>query len=200
MWSFNRERDASKIESRRVIWQGPFSWPGYAAESNIDEPPDLAGVYLWTFRYRGAYLIYAAGVTNSTRKRLRSHTAEYKKGRYTVLDVSAAEKGERCEIWHGWNYAKTHQHEFVERREEILRAVGDHLLAFRIFVTQEHDKRIRERLEAAIMQGVYCNKEPWSELADRGMYLSGRYNSEMPLLIQNYCEHKIYGLPESFEI
>lgn len=29
MWSFNRLKDASKIEVKEMEWQGPFSWVGY---------------------------------------------------------------------------------------------------------------------------------------------------------------------------
>ena len=200
MWSFNRQRDASKIEIKEIQWQGPFSWTGYENQNNLDQIPDIEGVYLWTFQYNDGFLVYAAGVTNSTKKRFKSHTKNYKSGNYTVLDVSSAEKGEREEIWHGWKYAKTHQEEFNKRKEEILRAVDEQLKSFRIFVAQISDKRTRERFEAAIMHNIYYCKEPWSELADRGMFLKERYNAEMPIETKNMSSYKIYGLPETLEI
>jgi hypothetical protein len=200
MWSFNRVRDTSKNEPLEIIWQGPFSWTGYESENKLDKLPDMAGVYLWTFQYNDGYLIYAAGITNSTKKRFRSHTLEYKSGNYTVLDVNAALEGVREEIWHGWKYAKTHEEEYIERKEEILKAVTEQLKYFRVFVAQISDKRTRERLEAAIMHNIYYCKEPWAELADRGMFLKGRYNAEMPLEAKSKSNFKIYGLPESLEI
>lgn len=70
----------------------------------------------------------------------------------------------------------------------------------RVFVAEIKEIRKQKRLEAAIMQNVYSSKEPWSELADRGMHLEGRYNCELPVEIENICENKIYGIPEKIEI
>ncbi len=49
------------------------------------------------------------------------------------------------------------------------------------------------------MNYIYNIKEPWSDLADRGMFLRGRYNSEMPIKILN-SSRVIYGLPRELEI
>lgn len=200
MWSFSRLRDTSKIKVEEIQWQGPFSWPGYENQNNLDKIPDTEGVYIFTFQYKDGYLVYAAGITNSTKKRIRSHTLEYKSGRYTVLNVSSAQQGERQEIWHGWKYARTHQEELNKQKEEILTAVDEQLKSFRIFIAQVSDKRTRERFEAAIMHNIYYCKELWAELADRGMFLNGRYNAEMPIEIKNISDYKIYGLPETLEI
>lgn len=200
MWSFSRLKDALNIKVEEIKWQGPFSWPGYESKNNLEAVPDVEGIYLFAFTYKDGYLIYAAGITNSTKKRLRRHTLEYKKGNYNVLDVKAAEVGERHEIWHGWGYAKTHQEELNERREEILKAVDEQLRSYKVFVTPVANKRIRERFEAAIMHNIYYCKEPWAELADRGMLLRERYNAEMPIETKNISNHKMYGLPEVLEI
>lgn len=200
MWSFNRERDSEKIPKVLVNWHGPFSWPKFEEYNDLTSMPDIEGIYLWTFKYKDGYLIYCAGITNSTKKRFRSHTLEYKSGNYTILSVNAAEQGVRDEIWHGWTYAKTHREEFNERKEEILKAVDEQLKSFRIFVAQVPEKRIRARFEASIMRNIYYSKELWSELADRGMFLNERENSEMPIEMINKCDHMIYGLPNSIEI
>ena len=200
MWSFNRVVDSPKIRVLSKQWQGPFSCPGYEEKNGLDKVPDIEGLYLFTFEYEAGYLVYFAGITNSTSKRLKTHVRKYKKGDYTVLDVDSAGKGIRKEIWHGWQYAKTHQEEFNERKIEILNAVDKQLTSFRIFVAQVFDKRIRERLEASIMHNIYSCKEPWADLSDRGMLLLGRYNSEMPIEINNMSYCKIYGLPCTLEI
>ena len=116
------------------------------------------------------------------------------------LDIKAAQKGEREEIWHGWQYAKAHQNEFIKQKNYILKAVENQLKSFRIFIVENSDVRKRERIEAAIMQKIYNSKEPWSELADRGMFLKGRYNWEMPIIMKSIISEKIYGLPEMLEI
>jgi len=200
MWSFNRLIDSSKIRVENIQWQGPFSCPGYETKSGLDKVPDIEGLYLFTFEYNEGYLVYGAGITNSTRRRLKTHVREYKKGNYTVLDVDSAEKGIRQEIWHGWQYAKTHQEEYNERKIVILNAVDNQLTSSRIFVAQVLGKRIRERFEASIMHNIYSCKESWADLSDRGMHLLGRYNSEMPIETNNMSYCKIYGLPRTLEI
>jgi len=198
-WSFNRTRDYSKITDQNLTWEGPFSWPSFESTNGLPLMPDVEGVYLFTFEYKDGYLIYSVGITNSTKKRIAQHNREYKKGNYTILKTESAQKGQREEIWHGWNYAKNHKEEFIENQESILKALQDQLGAFRVFITQQKEERIRERIEASIMNYIYNIKEPWSDLADRGMFLRGRYNSEMPIKILN-SSRVIYGLPRELEI
>ncbi len=200
MWSFSRLKHGHNLESRTMSWKGPFSWSGYEMVNHLPSLPDIAGVYLFAFEYKDGFVLYAAGITNSTRRRFRTHTREFMKGNYTVLSVEAAILGEREEIWHGWNYAKSHPEEFLARKDTILSAVKEQLGAFRLFITEVEDKRLRERLEAALMMNIYLSKEPWAELADRGMHLKGRYNSEMPMVVENSSEYVIYGVPERLEI
>jgi hypothetical protein len=200
MPNFNKLVDTSKIEIREINWHGPFSWIGYETQNNLDKIPDIEGVYLWTFKYKDGYLVYCAGITNSTKKRFRSHTLEYKSGNYTVFEIDEAENGKRKEIWHGWSYAREHRDEFNERKEEILKAVENQLKSFRVFVAEVPDKRIRARFESAIMNNIYSSKETWSELADRGMHLSKRKNDEEPIETKNISNCKIYGLPVNLQI
>lgn len=191
---------ASKIEVKEIKWQGPFSWVGYEDQNNLDKIPDINGIYLWAFQYRDGYVVYCAGITNSTKRRFNEHTLEYNSGNYTVFNIREAERGKRVEIWHGWSYAREHRDEFNERKEEILNAVEKQLKSFRVFVAQVPDKRMRARFESAIMNNIYSSKELWAELADRGMHLSKRKKDELPIEIKNISNSKIYGLPEALEI
>lgn len=192
--------DISKNEIREIEWQGPYSWIGYEEQNGLDKLPDIEGVYLWTFQYKDGFLVYCAGITKSTQKRFKQHTLEYKFGNYTVFNVSEAEQGNRVEIWHGWSYARAHREEFNERQEKILKAVEEQLKSFRVFITQMFDKRERMRFEAAIMNHIYDSTEPWAELADRGMALSKRRKDEIPIVIKNLSNVKLYGLPIKIEI
>jgi hypothetical protein len=199
-WSFNRFRDASLIKTEDVVWQGPFSWPGFDQINNLTPIPDIAGVYLFTFEYKDGYILRGAGHTNSMKRRFSQHKREYMTGRYTVLDVKSANRGERKEIWHGWGYAKTHQDEFLHHKDYILQSVEKELASYNLFITEVADKRKRERIEFAIMQSAYLSKEAWSDLVDGQMALRGRANYEIPTEARNICHYKIYGIPEMFEI
>lgn len=185
---------------REIEWDGPFSWPGYESYNGYSEMPDIAGVYIWTFSYADGYLLYCAGESKSTKKRFRQHALNYITGSYTIFDMEEAEQGKRVEIWHGWGYARTHQAEFIGRKEEIRAAAWRQLVSFKVFVAAVAVKRERMRLEAAIMHGIYGSSEPWAKMADRGMALSKRWVNELTLVIRNKVDVKIYGLPEVMEI
>ena len=199
-WSFNRLRDAALISAEDVLWQGPFSWPGFDHMNALAPLPDVAGVYLFTFAYQDGYILRSAGYTSSTRRRLSQHKREFMAGRYTVLDVSAAQKGERKELWHGWGYAKAHQDEFLQHKDFILKAAETELAATSLFVAEIADKRMQARIEFAIIQNAYLSKAPWGDLVDGEMALRGRANCEIPIEVRNVCPCKIYGIPEVFEI
>ncbi len=199
-WSFNRVRDASLIKTEDICWQGPFSWVGYEKENDLETIPDISGVYLFTFEYKDGYILRSAGITNSMKRRFSQHTREYKKGNYTVLDVEYAKKGIREEIWHGWQYAKSHREEFLENKDIILKYVEKELKAYRLFIGNINDKRKRERIEFSIMLNIYSSKEPWADLVDKGMALKGRYNNEIPIKVNNCCSHNLYGFPDVMEI
>ena len=197
LWSFNRSVDGPKIVTENLSWQGPFSWP---MKGKVNTLPDIHGVYLLTFPYMDGYVLYCAGITNSTKRRFSQHTRAYKNGEYSVLCVESAIKGERQEIWHGWEYNRAHRDEFLLHKKNIIKVVDIQLNSFQIFIVEIKDKRKRERLEAALMFNIYVNKEPWAELADRGMSLRGRHNSEIPIVIKNNCPCKIRGVPGTLEI
>lgn len=199
-WSFNRTRDASLIQTEDLVWQGPFSWPGFEQRNNLVPIPDIAGVYLFTFEHRDGYILCSAGNTNSMKRRLSQHKRNYMSGKYTILDVEAAKKGERKEIWHGWSYAKKHHEQFLQHKDYILGLAKHQLASYRLFATEVNDKRKQERIEFAIVQHAYLSKEPWGDLVDGQMALRGRANYDVPIEAKNICPHKIYGVPNTLEI
>ncbi len=120
---------------------------------------------------------------------------------YNVLDITAAQKDIRNEIWHGWGDARKHRDEFEERKMIILDAVYKQLSGFRIFITDIGiEPRILERIEASIMINLYKKPSPICDIPDRGMQLSPRWDSENMILIKNNCTAIIHGLPAFLEI
>ncbi len=192
-----------KGKTIEVSWDGPYSWPGFERENNLRPLPKLPGVYLQTFKYRGGYLIYAAGLTRRPAPmRFKRHTSNFKKGEYTVLDITAAQEGVRREIYHGW--ARKDLEDFEVRKLEILDAVRKQLAGFRIFITHTIDlrkeERVLERLEAAIMYNLYQQPSPIRDIPDRGMHLRRRRDSDNPIIVRNHCAALLYGLPAILEI
>jgi hypothetical protein len=185
-----------------VTWIGPFGWPKFESVSNLHPIPSVSGVYLQTFEYQSGYLIYAAGLTRRPiPTRLTEHTRKYWNGEYNVLDIDAVKRGIRREVWHGWAYAREHRAEFEERKPQILDAVRRQLEGFRIFVSDVGtERRVLERLEAAIMNNLYQQAAPICDIPDRGMQLAPRWKSEYLIVVKNNCGSLLYGLPPHIEI
>lgn len=183
-------------------WLGPFSWPGFEPANNLEPIPAISGVYLQAFQNRHAFAVYAAGITRRrVAVRFKEHTRKYLNGEYTVLDVASAQQGIRNEIWHGWEYARSHRDEFVSRQDDITEAARKQLAAFRIFVAQPgNDERTLERIEATVMDLLYRQPAPLRDLPDRGMHLAPRRDTEAPIPVGSHCEHVLLGIPSEFAI
>ena len=188
----------------KIEWLGPYGWPTLAG--GLPPIPKLPGIYLWTVEYQNGYLIYAAGVTRrSMPERFREHTHEYMNGVYNVLDIGAMKKGIRKEVWHGFwmmkNRSPKKQKEYDTRRLLIDKAARKQLAGFRVFAANIGTQpRILERLEAAIMENLYKQLKPVSDIPDKGMMLAPRWKSESPILVKSKCSAIIHGLPVYLEI
>ena len=186
----------------QITWTGPYCWPRFETEGNSRPLPKQPGVYLQTVEYQDGYLIYAAGLTRrSIPIRFREHTRKYMSGDYTVLDIAAMQQGIRKEIWHGWGWSPEKRADFEKQRQEILNAAREQLQGFRIFAADVGtEPRILERLEASIMNNLYEQPSPFCDIPDRGMMLSPRWDSEAPIITENRCTVRLYGLPVHLEI
>ena len=192
----------TKDQVIELRWTGPHAWPRYEDKAGLTSAPRHPGVYLMTFEHKGGYLIYAAGVTRRPiGARLREHTRKYMSGDYTVLNASAAERGVRTEIWHGWGWTPQKDQEFAARRVEIQAGAEEQLARFRQFATDLGTvPRIHERLEAAIMGLLYEQPPPLCDVPDRGMHLAPRWESESPVTVVSSAPVALHGLPERFTI
>ncbi len=189
----------------QLTWTGPFAWPRYEAANGLPSVPNHPGVYLFTVQSAHGNLIYAAGVTGRPIPvRLREHTLKYKRGDYTVLDIDAMQSGRREEIWHGswlgWDWTPARLAEFESQKPRILDALNKQLAEFRIFVAHITDQRIRERLEAAIMNTLYQAAPPFCDIPDKGMRLAPRRVNEVPIIMKQSCSAVHCGLPKYLEV
>ena len=189
-----------------ITWEGPYAWPRFKGETSLPALPKTPGVYIHAFEYhRGGYVIHGVGVTSRpVGVRLREHTRQYLNGNYTVLDTAAACRGVRKEVWHGWGYAREHRDEFEARRASIQADARRQLAAYRIFVADPAavggEPRLRERLEAAIMDALYEQSPPLCDLPDRGTFQARRRKGELPVLVRSSCSSKLHGLPAALEL
>ena len=187
-----------------ITWEGPFKWP--RSKANNSEFPIYPGIYLWTVEYaHGGYIVFAAGITRRTiKKRFQEHTLNFLSGVYTLFDLEKMKQGQRKEIWHGFWMGKRSpdkEKEFERRRLELEDLANQHLDTFKVFsaaVTVEG--RILERLEAAVMENLINLPKPLSEIPDRGMQLSPRWDSESQIEVKNASSEVLHGIPERMTI
>jgi hypothetical protein len=91
--------------------------------------------------------------------------------------------------------------EYKKEQLKIQEAVREQLAGFRIFAANiGTNKRIRERLESAIMETLYKQPMPLCDIPDRGMRLIPRRKSEIPIIVKSKCSVMLYGLPACLEI
>lgn len=206
---FNKKalKRKDNMETRKFEWKGPFAWPGYEKENGLNPIPDVGGVYLWTFEYGDGYLLYLAGMTKSTQKRFDDHSRSFRTGGDVYnLDPKKASEGVRVELW-PWQFSKN-KSDFEKNKHLYLEDVKNQLSAMRIFVAEIPDnseQHLRKRIEGSLMRSLYGSKESWAKLADRGMKLlkprpsdKGYYGQ--PIIAENICPVKIYGLPDKLRV
>ncbi len=185
-----------------INWKGPFSWPKFEDKNGLPSIPDSEGVYIQSFEYKQGYLIYSVGITGrEIQARLKEHTREYMKGGYNVFDMNKMESGIRKSIWQGWKWTEEKEADFKKNKLKIQNKVERQLSRSRVFVGNiGDDPRLRERLEAKVMNSIYHSDYPYSEIPDKGMKLLPKRDDENAIPIHNICDKALFGLPVAFEI
>ncbi len=197
---FNRLRDSKKISKLILNWDGPYCLKGFEDASNLNVCPDIEGVYIFCIKYNNGYVLESAGHTKSTKKRLAQHLYNFKVGKYTILDSNDLDNLIRTEVWHGWSDYNKYKEHFIKNKTYYISELNKFLSKLGIFIYKNCDKRIRERIEAAIMIDSYYSKEVWSDITPRWMQLRGRLNEEIPISAKNIFNSKIYGINQELEI
>lgn len=78
------------------------------------------------------------------------------------------------------------------RHQTITLAIEKQLRAYRIFVADlNFDRRLLERIDASIMQTLYSQPSPCSDILDKGMHYSARREHEEPITVTNVCSAKL---------
>jgi len=143
------------------------------------------------------------GVTKSMKKRFQSHSRSFRNGEYYILHPEQASKGVREVLW-DWKYSENKE-EFEKNKNLLLKDVEKQLVAMRIFVAEIPSLHLKERMEGALIKNLYGSNESWAKLADRGMhYLDPKPSDKgyygQPIIAENVCSAKIYGLPDKLKV
>ena len=190
------------MSSKLVVrFQGPFSWCD--GDRCIFTSPlgKRRGVYLWTVEYyRGGDLVYYVGETGRQfSKRMLEHFQEHMSGGYHLYEPGEFRRGNKVMLWPGrydpaW---RTTAGEFLERFRVLAGAVEELARMYRFWLAPlEVERRLRERIEAAIAEHLYAQPGVVGGFQDEGIRYRGRREGEEPIEIVFEAEGEILGLPE----
>lgn len=166
--------------------------------------PVASGAYLETYERteplderKTAFFIRGCGITTrSVRQRFREHTSCYLSGRYNVLDMDYVSLAQRKLVHQGswWtkNLRAGPRLEGAALREAVDRQLG----MLRLFVADmREEKRIMERVEAAVMNHLYCSGQPYCDFFDEGTYRVVRRTDEQLIKVTMTSDYPLLGLP-----
>lgn len=192
-------------EQHTIVWCGPYHWYNSSDDGLFTQPEaQSAGLYLWAIPYQGQYLTYYVGETGrSFIIRFAEHAREYLSGIYRLYDPQLFVQGQKVLLWDGMWSPKSRHHmgAFLHRQPELAPHIHAFLGALKIFLApMEGDKRVRQRLEAALAHHLYKQPEIVGTFQDSGLrYLPRRANEE-PIVCTLVFPEPILGMPSELLI
>jgi len=193
----------SQPKDLEVHFSGPFSWPGTQSAPPISqaEMGRRCGVYLWTVRLDEGELIYYIGETGrSFREGMCEHFREHMSGGYHLYEPDAFRQGRKNLLWPG-RFGPTGERSLgrlLNRFPDLAPVMAALAEIYRFYVApMNHDRRLRERIEAALATCLYGQPGMIGEFQDRGINYRPRWEAEEPLLAELRCCEPLLGLPES---
>jgi hypothetical protein len=157
----------------------------------------VAGVYLWAVptSEHGLVVDYVGETSTSFYGRTKEHVIQTLGGNYLVLDPDAMLRGKREVVWAGLWRAGTRDQlpAFFARLGDLAPIVRRYLLLHHVLVAPlAGDRRLRQRIEAAIATTVY---ESLPRLVADDIRYRGRRANEEPIGVTITADCAVRGLP-----
>lgn len=185
----------------QLHFSGPFSWTGSQGIPCIftAEPARRPGVYLWTVNTGKGELVYYVGETGrSFATRMTEHFKEHMAGRYHLYKPEEFARGLKVLLWPGAYdpTTKTTVAEFLDNYDALKDALLRLAQMYRFYIAPiEGDKRLRERIEAALAYHLYSQEGRVGEFQDRGIRYRPRREHEAPCCIVLEADAQLCGIP-----
>ena len=190
-------------ETLNLSWKGPFKWINLGSNSIFASPEGkLSGIYVWTIPFQESYLTHYVGETKRTFcKRLIEHTKEYLSGVYHVYDPDLFLKGEKEAVWEGMfgNVPERKIEVFLHKYPELAPQIQKFVSLFEIFlIPMKEEKRIVQRVEAAIANHLYKQEGVIGFFQDSGVSYCPKWDEEEPITVILEGSIPILGFPKEF--
>jgi len=184
-----------------IRWYGPYSWYGTKDDSFFIQPVSKkSGVYLLAIPFKNGYLTYYVGETGRPfATRLIEHARYYLHGLYRIFDPRQFAEGKKELVWGGmWKpgtKGPRRMLEFLNRYSELSPLIYEFLGMLKIFVAPlDVEKRIRERIEAAIANRLYQQPGVVGKFQDDDIKYRPRRTDEEPFSVRMGSFETILGL------
>lgn len=138
-----------------IEFRGPFSFFRNTGLPCVFDRQDLSapGIYLWTVKRGGEYLLNYVGITSKgLARRLAAHLTAYLSGQYTVYEPRAFADGVKVVAYDAGNVI-----EFAQQYKTLAPVVDEFLRTFHLFAAPcpELSKAQMQRVESAIIEGIW---------------------------------------------
>lgn len=192
-----------RTDQMHIRFYGPYSWVRQehvpsVFEAELGKEP---GVYLWTIPYGMKELVYYVGKTQRNFSvRMLEHFKEHASGGYHLYKPEDFVRGQKTLVWPG-RYdmkMKTTVEAFLKRYDSLWSYIRDLARLYRFWLAPLHtDKRILERIEAAIANCLHEQKGRIGEFQEKGVRYRPRRRDEQPIEVSIEADGRILGLPPS---
>jgi len=194
-------------ECLEIQWYGPYKFYGNKDESVLLVPiGKRKGVYLWSIQYENKYLPYYVGETGvSFAIRSMQHIQSYLNGFYRVFDPREFVKGNKVLLWGGmWKSGRKGPdtlNEFLKNYLTLSPKILEFLGQLNLFLAPvDTDRRIRERIEAAISKKLIKQSGVVGKFQDHDIRYMPRRSEEESMRLGMRFSEPIIGLEEDLLI
>jgi hypothetical protein len=178
-----------------ISFIGPFSW---ADASRAPEASEF-GIYLWTVPLQSGHLVYYVGETGvSFSDRLREHNRDFFAARHCIYKAAEFARGEKAKLWQGfWGPGRKPEAECRANRERFSKSAQEMLSVLQVFLAPfKTDKRIRQRIEGAILKSLYA--VPGTFMLEGVIGQPRRNGEEPPIECTIASPVPLVGVPQRF--
>lgn len=199
------------METLELQWRGPFRFVGIGSDVIFNRlEAKLGGVYLWTIPLEGQYLTHYVGQTGGFAKRFRESEQWYRGGLQKIYDsgefaMGILKKPYLMEGYYGRDpkIKSARKVEFTRRAKELEPHLQKMKSLIHFFVAPVEEKRLRERIEAAIyyrLSGSPGKIRLFLEEGVKNYYGMRPERGEVPIIVKMRFPQQIMGLDREMDI